>query len=228
MGIDATTLKLRIVSTDIVMSPEKTYEHLSYEVFHAATGAVVASNKMAQQLTDAAQLQAVDTALVNRALAEFAAAKWQFGSVAEWGGFSPYDVSLILERWSFEKENGNWKLTHPTSGAFEDVAIAGTPFPAIIDRAAAIISKVLPPPVWVFASTPGAGQLSVNCVAVAGATGYAVYQDHGDGAFTLLGSPATAAGGTVEVAAGYYIVRMGAVKVGVVGILGHPVSVSVA
>ena len=48
MGIDPNTLKLRIVSTDIEMDPVKTFEHLTYEVFHDGTGAIVSGNKLAE------------------------------------------------------------------------------------------------------------------------------------------------------------------------------------
>lgn len=228
MGIDPSTLKLRIVSTDIQMDPVKTYEHLTYEVFHDATGAIVASNKLAEQLTDASKLQEADTRLVNRALTEYAAALWQFGSNAALGGYSPFEVSLILEHWSFERDGANWKLTHPLSGTYEDVVIAvSDTFPLIVNRAAAIVARVLPPPVWAWASSPQAGKLSANCVAVSGATSYNVYNDLGDGTFALIGSAPTAAGGTVDAAAGYYRVRMAGVKAGVVGILSRPVTVVV-
>jgi len=228
MAIDPNTLKLRIVSTDIAMDPVKTFEHLTYEVFHDGTGAVVASNKLAERIEDASKIQVMDTRLVNRALAEFAAAKWQFGSNPALGGYSPYDVSLMLEYWSFEKAGDNWDLSHPLSGAFADVVIPTVnTFPEIVDRAAAIVARVLPPPVWDWASSPEAGKLSAHCVAVSGATSYNVYNDHNNGTFTLLGSAPTAAGGTITVPAGYYRIRMAGVKAGVVGILGHPVAVRV-
>lgn len=227
MGVDPSTLKLRIVSTDIQMSPVKTYEHMTYEVFHDASGAIVATNKLAGQVETSARIQEVDSYLYNRCLVEYAEAQWQFGSNASLGGYSPYDVSLMLEYWSFERQGTNWKLTHPLSGSFSNVAIPGTPFPTIINRASAIIARVLPPSTWGWASAPSAGHLEAHCVAVTGATSYNIYHDKGNGTFALLGTAATAAGATLTVPAGYYRVRMAGVKTGVVGVLGHPVQVTV-
>ena len=229
MGIPANSLRLRIVSTDITMHPEKTFEHLSYEVYHEATGAVVASNKLAGQVANASQLQAVDTFLVERARHEFAQAQWQFYGTPALGGYSPFDVSLMLEHWTFERDGANWMIRHPLSGEFAAVAIpTEDDFPEILERAAAIVARVLPPPVWCFASSPDAGRLSVSCIPVSGATSYNVYHDPGDGTFTLLGSAPTAAGGTITVTAGTYRVRMAGVNAGVVGVLSNTVVVTVA
>ena len=114
MGIDPSTLKLRIVSTDITMSPVagRTYEHLTYEVFHDGTGAIVSGNKLAEVVADATRIQVVDSTLYARAVSEYQAALWQYGSNASLSGYSPYDVSLMLEYWSFELEaGGTWKLS---------------------------------------------------------------------------------------------------------------------
>jgi len=228
MGIDPNTLKLRIKSTDIEMDPVKTFMHLTYEVYYDS-GVMVASNKLAERLANAQAIPDAEKRLISRAVGEFNQAKWQFGSLESLGGLSPFEASLVLEHWTVERDGANWKLSHVLSGTFEDVAIPATGlFPEIPDRVAAIVARVLPPPLWAWASSPEAGKFSANCVVVSGATSYNVYDDHGNGTFTLLGSAPTNAGGTITVPAGYYRVRMAGVKAGVVGILSRTVPVQVS
>lgn len=229
MGIPANDLKLRITSVDIDFTPARTYVHLSYEIFHEGTGAVVAWNKLAAALTNSQHLQEVDERLVERAIEEWATARWQYGSSPALSGYSPFDVSLILEWWAFERDGADWKMSHPLSGTYEGVSIPTSGvFPVIVERAKAVISQgVAPPPTWAWASSPGAGQLEAHCVAVPNADSYAVYHDQGGGEFVLLAEPASHNGATFAVDAGAYTVRMAAVKAGVVGTLGRPVSVRV-
>ena len=174
MAVDPATLAIRITGTEYYMEPTRTYARLSYEVFHVPTGAILTTQMIQASVASAAQIPTVDTQLVNQAMTEFEAVKWQYGSNAALGNYSPFDVSLMLERWTFAPNGANWNLSHPLSGTFNAVAIAGTPFPPIINRAAAIVARVLPPPVWAWASSPQAGKLSANCVAVSGATSYNV------------------------------------------------------
>ena len=89
------------------------------------------------------------------------------------------------------------------------------------------MALVLPPPTWAFASSPEAGKLEAHCVAVAGADDYNVYDDHGNGTFTLLGTAPSHNGGVIDVSPGYYRVRMAGVDGGTVGILSNTVHVTV-
>lgn len=231
MAIDPSALSLRMSDFSMALSPARgrSYMHLEYQVFHAATGAVVTENTLAAPIANTGEITTVDQQLIARALAEFDQAKWQHQPIAAIGNRSAYDAGHILEHWQIESSGANqWKFTHPISGTYDDIPIVANPFPDIVQRVNVILGLVLPPPIWGFASSPAPGQLSASCVAVSGAASYKVYNDHGDGTFTLLGNAPTAAGGTIAVSAGYYRVRMAAVGGnGRIGCMGRMVSVTV-
>ena len=68
----------------------------------------------------------------------------------------------------------------------------------------------------------GAGEIVVHCMQVVGADSYNVYNDLGNGSFTLLGNVPDHTENTLSsITASAYRVRMAAVDGGVIGVMGN-------
>lgn len=226
MSINPNTLKLRITNTTASLTNRQSRLSLSYEIYHDGTGAIVARNTISENVGAGAGFIEADKYLLEHALEDLDVIRWQFGPMMILDGLSPFEASLCLRYWSFEYD-GSWELAHPISGEFSNVQMGGGTLPALPDRVAAILSLVLKPPMWAWASSPETGKLEAHCVAVQGADSYNVYHDNLNGTFNFIGSAPTHNGGTITVDPGTYNVRMAAVKDGTVGIMSHSVTVVV-
>ena len=229
MAIKQAELEVKITDTQAFLDVKRSYLRIAYEVFHRPTGATVAANEKSMIVGTAVDLIDADRRMRAELETDFSVIKWHYGPLAALNNLSPFDASLCMRNWTFINEGeGLWTVAHPLSGTFEDVALDtdGT-FPGLVQRVLKVVTLVLPPPIWTWAESPEPGKLSARCVAVDGAASYNVYNDLGDGTFTLLGSAPTANGGTITVAPGTYTVQMAGVVDGVVGILGLPVQVTV-
>lgn len=142
-------------------------------------------------------------------------------------GKSFYEINLDLAHWSFttQVEDGRWTLEHPICGVFEgvDLPIDSNGKPMLIGRWRAIIDRVLPAPLWLWADSPYGGQLRVRCVAVPNAVSYNIYSET-----ELLGEVLDNQWNTVSVPSGYYVVRVAGVDInGQVGCLSPMVPMTV-
>ena len=228
MAIDPNTLQIRITDTQAMLDVGRSYLVLSYEIFHEPTGAVVASNQTSQLIGAGVGFLEADATIRRWLDTYLRIIRWHHTGLDTLDGLSPHDAGLCLENWQFARDGEYWSLTHPLSGTFSLDIVTDETFPPLTQRVLAVMAAVLPPPMWTWASSPEAGKLEAHCVTVPEATSYNVYDDHGDGTFTLLASPPTANGGTLTIAPGEYTVRVAGVVAGVVGVLGQPVRVTVA
>lgn len=187
-----------------------------WEVYHAATETIIESGRVSVAVAKPADFTSAWEQALNLIEGRASTVYAKHRPVATIGNYSLFDADLILDGWVSDPDEGT--LAHPLSGEFSGVSYSG-----IVALVNAILARVPGPTTWFWTNSPGAGQLWVKCIAVAGADSYNVY----DGT-TLLGNIANPAGSTLAVAAGTYSVRIAAVDGGVVGVCSFPVSVTVA
>lgn len=223
MAIPLVDLRLRTGNAKLTFAPTGILLRLDYEVFHRETGDVVESGSVTQRVSKIGDLDLMFKIACGEIDSIFYGIRAIHKPLSIVGGLSAFDVNLVCEQWLFAQHGDSWTLTHPLSGVFTERVFADT----LIDRVNEIRSLTLSPPAWVQASSSEGGKLTVCCAAVTGAEYYAVYNDLGSGTFEHLGDAPSHSGGTVNVLARTYMIRVGGVVDGVVGILARPVTVTV-
>lgn len=187
---------------------------VDWQARHTGIGEVVSEGTLMGSVAKQADLVPAWNHLVIQAEQRLENTRAYHEPIASIGDYSLFDADLILGGWLTDGDG----YEHPVCGT-----VPG-PIPSTLPgRLAAILAARLPPPLWFWAESISAGQLRVKCVAVAGADSYNVYDGE-----TLLGNVPSNAWQTINVPAGFYSVRMGAVDGGQVGILSFPVGVEVA
>lgn len=230
MSIPSNQLELGIKNTVLTMTQGKLTIRSTYQAIAPSYSVAVAETLFAQSVARFDEFEERDS------LSWKKAQNW-FAVVCEWhaargalGGYSQHDADLVLSNWAIVSDGVGWKMAHAVCGTFTGVTL---PFdesgrPTLVGRVAAIIARVLPPPTWGFAESDSGETLTVRCIQVQGATSYNVYHDVGDGQFVLLGNVPDHEPHTLNVAAGYYRVRMAGVVGGVVGVMSNATEMQVA
>ena len=196
-----------------------------YEIFHKdwVPDTVLASGNVSRRVRRLDRLTGTDAGLQAQLRSKLANAREAHRPLGVAGGQSVHDTNLIWEGWEFyQLPDGRWQADHPLSGTF-----TGQMENMPVGRTLGILTVVLPPPAWAWADSVASGKLRVQCIAVADADHYIVYDDRGS-EFVVLGSTSSASLTTLNVAAGVYNVRIAAVDSGDdVGILSVPAVVEV-
>jgi len=196
-------------------SPEKGTKAimLEYEVFHTDwADTVLDSGSFVMHVNQiGVEMVAIDQSLRNKATTRLSEIITHHEGISTIGGYSLFDANLILDGWKFYEGAGIWHGEHPVSGEF-----SGSLNPTLDNRINALLSLVLPPSTWAWASSPSAGDLEVRCIAVPGADHYAVYNG-----IEHLGDIPDHNSHTLSVLAGNYSVRVAAVsdRVGVMSVI---------
>lgn len=221
MAINTASLRLRTGNVSFSFPGSNISASLGWEVYHQGLGDVLESGIVGP--ITVAKVGALDEKaqeLYVLAQSVYASVLAKHEAIEAIGGMSAHDADLILDRWWFNIDDGTYTITHPINGSFAGQSVDPKSFVACVNE---ILSLVPPAPVWFWADSPAAGQLHVKCVQVAGADSYSVYNRD-----TLLDSGLTKEETLTGLSAGTYVVRMGAVDGGQLGILSFPITVEVA
>ena len=201
----------------------------TYDIVAPAFDALVATATFAANIDRFDQFEYKDGDAYRQALSWFASVKEWHKAQDALNDYSFHDAALVLNYWAFTKPQNLWILFHPISGTYTDVElpINAKGRPTIKGRLAAIVSRVLPPTTWAWATSDSPEFLTVHCIPVSNADSYNVYADLSGGNFTLLGSVPDHTSNTISVPAGFYNVRIAPVENDTVGILSNTIQVNV-
>ncbi len=225
MSIPSNNLALG-TTTSILASGTGIILQAQYKVEHVSTGYIIATGSASASAPNIASIEDAFTQLCALIDNEYQTILAFHLSRPQISNLSLFDAANVLRDWTVYFYNAKWYYRHPLSGTFN---FSGTPdaIPTLTGRVTSITSRFLVPPIWASAKPASATQLQYWTAPVAGAAGYSIYNDLGNGTYVKLADVAIASG-TITVAAGFYNIRICARAAGgIPGILSNVTSVTI-